>query len=352
MANHLTMAERDRIAQLRHQGADQKEIAKALNRSPATISRELCRNRASDEYFAAQAQEKSQQRRRERPLTRKMDDPHISQTVRHALTQYWSPEQIAGRLELDQPEGEASISARTIYQWIHGDPYRTHWESFLRRRGKRPFRRTKPAGIGAPIAQRPEAIEQRLRLGDFEGDTVLGPPGTGGLATLVDRKSRYAIVVKIQSKEADHVHQKIKGKRSGVSLRNAGSERRREMHRQRYGFADAGNSVGADCRRIAAAQAAVRYVHTLRPCSRQVATTVSKRSTNCAPATLRVPKLFLRHRTACRRMRSAVLLVGSTPGTYSKVHKASSCCRISAQVPAVRGWAQVAPVRSQVPTPW
>jgi IS30 family transposase len=204
------MAERDLIAQLRHQGADQKEIAKALQRSTATISRELRRNRANDEYFAAQAQEKSQQRRRARPLTRKMDDPHISQTVRHALTQYWSPEQIVGRLELDQPEGEASISARTIYQWIHGNPYRTHWESFLRRRGKRPFRRTKPAGIGAPIAERPEEIEQRLRLGDFEGDTVLGPPGTGGLATLVDRKSRYTIVVKIHSKEADHVHQKIK----------------------------------------------------------------------------------------------------------------------------------------------
>jgi IS30 family transposase len=210
MANHLTMAERDRIAQLRHQGADQKEIAKALNRSPATISRELRRNRASDEYFAAQAQERSQHRRRERPLTRKMDDPQLSRTVRHALTQYWSPEQIVGRLELDQPEGETPISARTIYQWIHGDQHRTHWESFLRRRGKRPYRRKKPAGIGAPIAQRPEAIEQRLRLGDFEGDTVLGPPGTGGLATLVDRKSRYAIVVKIQSKEADHVHQKIK----------------------------------------------------------------------------------------------------------------------------------------------
>ncbi len=49
-----------------------------------------------------------------------------------------------------------------------------------------------------------------MRLGDFEGDTVLGPPGTGGLATLVDRKSRYTIVVKIHSKQADHVHQKIK----------------------------------------------------------------------------------------------------------------------------------------------
>jgi len=55
-------------------------------------------------------------------------------------------------------------------------------------------------------------IEERLRFGDFEGDTVLGPPGTGGLATLVDRKSRYTIIVKIQSKDANHVHAKIKAR--------------------------------------------------------------------------------------------------------------------------------------------
>ena len=53
-------------------------------------------------------------------------------------------------------------------------------------------------------------IEQRLRLGDFEGDTILGPPGTGGLVTLVDRRSRFTIITKIQSKDADHVHHRIK----------------------------------------------------------------------------------------------------------------------------------------------
>lgn len=210
MASHLTIQERDRIVQLRHQGADQKEIAAALNRSPATISRELRRNRTGGEYFAAQAQDKARRRRCERPFDRKMDRAEISQTVRHALAQYWSPEQIAGRLKLNDPDGQRRVSARTVYNWINRDEHREHWRSFLRRRGKRPFHREKPSGIGAPIAQRPEVIEARLRLGDFEGDTVLGPPGTGGLATLVDRKSRYTIIVKIRCKEADHVHQKIK----------------------------------------------------------------------------------------------------------------------------------------------
>jgi IS30 family transposase len=210
MASHLTLEERDRIVQLAHRGADQKEIAGALNRSPSTISRELRRNRTDGNYQAGQAQQLAERRRRERPIPRKMDDPEINEAVRDGLAHYWSPEQIEGRRERDDTEADASVSARTIYTWIAHDDDREHWEQFLRRRGRRPFRRKKPDGIGAPIKDRPKVIEGRLRLGDFEGDTVLGPPGTGGLATLVDRKSRYTIIVKIQRKEADHVHQKIK----------------------------------------------------------------------------------------------------------------------------------------------
>jgi len=212
MSGHLTIQERDLIAQLHYKGHEQKEIATALGRSPSTVSRELQRNRVGDHYYAGQAQQRYERRRRERPLQRKLDDPELNQTVRMCLVQEWAPEQIAGRLEQQHPESpERRVSAQTIYAWIRQDPHRKHWESFLRRRGKRPYRRknTLP-GQGARIDQRPEIIEQRLRLGDFEGDTVLGPPGTGGLATLVDRKSRYTIVVKVRSKNADHVHEKLK----------------------------------------------------------------------------------------------------------------------------------------------
>ncbi len=227
MVRHLTMEERDRIAELRHRGADQKEIARALGRCPATISRELRRNRTGDQYHAAQAQRQAEQRRSERPLVRKMDDPDLNEIVREGLTHEWAPEQIAGRLKQEHPEyPERHVSAQTIYAWIEQDEHRAHWQSFLRRRGKRPCRRRNggQTGLGAPIDQRPEVIELRLRLGDFEGDTVLGPPGTGGLATLVDRKSRYTIVVKIQSKNADHVHQKLKER-----LRDLDEEHRRSI---------------------------------------------------------------------------------------------------------------------------
>lgn len=224
MAGHLTVEERDRIAQLFHQGADQREIAAALNRNPGTISRELRRNGSDGGYFAGRAHERAQRRRQERPLVRKMDKPEINEAVRHGLAQYWSPEQIAGRLQLEESDHHRPISARSIYTWIEGDAHCGHWRSFQRRRGRRRFRRKKPERIGAPLTQRPDVIEARLRLGDLEGDTVLGPVGTGGLATLVDRKSRYTIVVKIQSKDADHVHHKVKER-----LKHLDDERRHSL---------------------------------------------------------------------------------------------------------------------------
>jgi len=210
MASHLTMEERDRIAQWRCQHASQTEIAQALGRSPATIRRELRRNRTGREYYAAQAQRESERRRRERPLVGKIDDPEINRTVRAGLAQEWAPEQITGRMK--QQKSKRCVSPQTIYAWIKRDDEREHWESCLRRRGKRPCRRKNEAATGdaARIHDRPEVIEERLRLGDFEGDTVLGPPGTGGLATLVCRKSRLTIIVKVQSKNADHVHEKLK----------------------------------------------------------------------------------------------------------------------------------------------
>jgi IS30 family transposase len=227
MANHLTIEDRDRIAELFQGGAQQADIAVALGRSRATICRELSRNRTDAGYYSGQAQQQAEARRRERPLVRKLDDPQLNQFVRSKLTQEWAPEQIAGRLKQEDPDAlQCRVSAQTIYAWIEQDENRPHWQSFLRRRGKRPNRRknTSETSATARIRNRPAIIENRLRLGDFEGDTVLGPPGTGGLATLVCRKSRFTIIVKIQSKDADHVHQKLKER-----LRELDDEHRRSI---------------------------------------------------------------------------------------------------------------------------
>ena len=143
MPGHLTVEERDRLAQLRYEKASQEEIALALGRSASTVSRELRRNRTGSDYYAGLAQRKAEERRTERPLTRKMDDPQINEAVRTGLAQEWSPQQIAGRLE--QQAGGRSVSHQTIYAWIEQNEQREHWESHLRRRGKRPCRPKKPS---------------------------------------------------------------------------------------------------------------------------------------------------------------------------------------------------------------
>ena len=82
MPNHLTVEERDRLAQRRYEKATQREMARALGRSASTVSRELRRNSTGSDYYAGLAQRKAEERRRERPLTRKMDDPQLNAAVR------------------------------------------------------------------------------------------------------------------------------------------------------------------------------------------------------------------------------------------------------------------------------
>lgn len=244
MVGHLTLAERDLLAQLRHQGYQQKEIAERLQRSPSCISRELARNSTGGTYHAGQAHERARERRRQRKLTRKMDRPEIHQFVTRGLANYWSPDEIAGRLQHESPgHSQRRIGRQTIYQWIEQrEPTeRAEWKQGLRRRGKRPRPRRQNAEESAQraaIASRPAAINQRRRVGDFEGDTVLGPAGTGGLVTLVDRRSRFTILTKIKDKQARRVRKRIEKR-----LRPLSAKQRRSV------TFDQGTEF-ADCQRL------------------------------------------------------------------------------------------------------
>ena len=125
----------------------------------------------------------------------------------------WSPDEIAGRLQQQFPkQPERHVSASSVSLWIKRQgPQRKHWEQSLRRRGRRPDhpRRTtnKPA---KPIQDRPPIIERRGRLGDFEGDLVLGLPGSGGLLTLVDRRSRFLSLELVENQTSRHVPDRVK----------------------------------------------------------------------------------------------------------------------------------------------
>lgn len=212
MACQLTLVDRERLAQFHLQGLSNAEIARRLGRHRSTIGRELARNRGADDrqrapdgYWPSVAQRKAGARRQHRP--RKMDDAKLNADVRSGLARHWSPEQIAGRLRRDHPrQPRRCVSHTTIYRWIAASDDRAHWESLLRfgRRRTTPETRGKiPARV--QIAERPKIVDERKRFGDWEGDTVVSLRRRGGLVTLVERKSGFALVAKVGRLKADNV---------------------------------------------------------------------------------------------------------------------------------------------------
>jgi IS30 family transposase len=209
MFQQVTFEERVRIDELLVAEYSPTEIGRDLKRPLCTITRELQRNRIGGRYSAQMAQALTERRRCERPLVRKMERTTIRDAVEDGLIQAWSPDQISGRQKRRLPkQPESHVCASTIYRWIATQGrMRTHWQQFLRRRGRaRWLPRTPAKRPGKPLRDRPQIIEKRKRLGDFEGDLVLGRPGTGGALTLVDRRSRYLRVKKVRNKTAKHVH--------------------------------------------------------------------------------------------------------------------------------------------------
>jgi IS30 family transposase len=209
----LSMEERVLLSQLHAAGRTDAEIGERLQRSRSTIWRERQRNAQADgSYAPVSAQQKAVQRRRARPLVRKLDRPALNEAVRERLTQEWSPEQIAGRLEQDHPEDPSwHVAPQTIYTWLQRDEDCDHWRTFLRHGANRP--KSREAGRiphRVEIDGRPAIINNRERLGDFEGDTIVsGGRKKSCLVTLVDRKSGWLAAGKIKDRTATRTRRKI-----------------------------------------------------------------------------------------------------------------------------------------------
>lgn len=173
------------------------EIARQLNRSKSTISREVKRNRGQRGYRAKQAHELSQQRCYRKTSTLcEFAYAYIS----HLILQNWSPEQIHGALT---ERGWVDVlSHEWIYQYVYQDKrnggtlytslrhqkaYRKRGFKNNDRRGQMPNRRI--------IHERDIVIQQRQRIGDFEGDTIIGQHHKGAVLTLVEHKSLYVHIV-------------------------------------------------------------------------------------------------------------------------------------------------------------
>jgi len=206
---HLTMEERNMLYRMQWQGYSNAEIAHCLGRHRSTIGRECRRNRSYEgPYNPSTAQALANSRRRAHLRWPKTGHHRLMEYVAERLQVCWSPEQIAGRLSACAPavlEG-LTISHTTIYRWIWSDPQRARqFRPFLRiaRKARRkPYGKPSRQGqiLGKrSIDERPQEANGRQRLGDWEGDTVVGKGRKGYLLTCVDRSSRYLSRTKNQS---------------------------------------------------------------------------------------------------------------------------------------------------------
>lgn len=199
----LTADERDQIALLRGKNTSVRGIARALKRSPSTISGELKRNRLSNgDYVAIHAQARTEARKKKARKRHPLKDEETYAYVVEKLREGWSPEQIAGRLELEH--GRPVICHETIYRFIyseHGNGMGLSeylpWKRTKRRkkRGRRVHRTGIPARVS--IHQRPHEVDSRAEFGHWEGDTVEGKGHREGIHTEVERKSRLLMAAKV-----------------------------------------------------------------------------------------------------------------------------------------------------------
>lgn len=213
MARHLSMEEREIISQMRSARRRPAAIARRLRRHRSTICRELARNCHYGSYSAVRAQRWADQRRRQRPLVTKLNRPKLRGKVCDGLQNYWSPEQISGRLRRDHPRARGcQASAQTIYNWIRAQADRVHWESFLRFGGKRRRRRDQRGKIPRTIHidGRPAVVNYRDRYGDWEGDTVIGARRQSAMVTHVERKSGYLLAAKLKARRSAAVNRASK----------------------------------------------------------------------------------------------------------------------------------------------
>lgn len=210
---HLSLNERYVIYHLCLYGLSCREIARRLKRHHSTIDRELSRNGPHFEggvYIHEVAQKRADARLRWPRSLRRRDHRQLYRYVVAGIGRDWSPEQIAGRLRRDHPsDRRMRISPETIYRWVYRDAADggTLFEH-LRRHHRR---RYKQGGYGTgrglipgrvSIAERPAIVERRTRVGDWEGDTVEGARGKGGIASLVERKCRYLLAAPLPDKSA------------------------------------------------------------------------------------------------------------------------------------------------------
>jgi IS30 family transposase len=209
---HLTYEQSCQISLLNKRGESQSEIARALNIDRSTICREISRNREEQFYNCREANLKAIRRRRN--CTYKKMTSDLISTIEKSLKLGWSPEQITGRLK---KEGKSHVSHETIYRYVWADKKTGgSLHKLLRHRGKKYNKRSsKHAGRGCipyriDISERPLIVEAKVRVGDWELDTIVGRrQSRAAIVSMVDRATKLTKLRKVNRKTEKNVREAL-----------------------------------------------------------------------------------------------------------------------------------------------
>ena len=210
-----------------------RKISEVLERAPSSVSREIQRNRAKykphrksdNKYWYNHWRANTLYILRRRNQVRTALEPGTEEWnyIVSGLEKYWSPAAIAGRWHLEHPD-KKPLSASTIYRYIKQGKFPKITEkSNLRRRGKHMLPRSSNYNSIQPdriIPQWPDAIRNRMRIGDWEGDTVYGGIGKGLLVTLVDRKSKLLRMGLLRKRSAENTRLVIEKRLEGLPVKS------------------------------------------------------------------------------------------------------------------------------------
>ena len=205
---HLTEEERDMIAVLKAKGISLSGIAQKIDRHKSTIFRELNRNAPpihKGYYLSHKAQERAKKRWAATHKRERLKNQEVRKYVEVGLRKGWSPEIIAGRLSIDRSSN--SISHEAIYQYIY-EKRKELIICLVRRHKKRMkkghSRKHQNSHIPnrVPISERPNIVEQRKRIGDWENDSMGSRQSKAVVNVLADRKSRVTLLNLLSKKTA------------------------------------------------------------------------------------------------------------------------------------------------------
>jgi IS30 family transposase len=206
----LTLVDREEISRGLAEGLPNKEIAVLIGRNPSVVSREIARHGGRAGYRAVAAEQAAQVDRRRPKVYAVERSPRLRAVVTELLRTGWSPASIAGRLPRDYRDDQAvRVSHEAIYQWVYAQPVSTLARELIRLRTGRPARRSGPRPEPAPrikepryLEERPAEVEGRQVPGHWEGDLVIGKAGKSAVATLVERTSRFVVLVPLSGRDA------------------------------------------------------------------------------------------------------------------------------------------------------